>query len=78
VTPGRGHAWSVAVAALDSAVAGAGLVVLSVVPLGEVPTAAARWFWIAGIGALAGAIGGVMIGLWVSYGSRGSHDARAR
>jgi hypothetical protein len=66
----RGHARAVAVAALDAAIAGAGLVLLAIVPLGEVPSSLGHWLWISGLGAVAGALGGAVIGLWVSYGSR--------
>ena len=70
VQSGRGQAGAVAVAALDAAVCGVGLVLLAVVPVGEVPGSLDHWLWIIGVGAAAGALGGVVIGLWVSYGSR--------
>jgi len=70
VAPNRGQARAVAVAALDAAVCGAGLVLLGIVPLGEVPSGLDRWLWIIGVGAAAGALSGAVIGLWVSYGSR--------
>ena len=70
VEPGRRQSRAVAIAALDAAICGAGLVLLGVVPLGEVPGSLDHWLWITGVGAAAGALGGVVIGLWVSYGSR--------
>ncbi|HUS65454.1 MAG TPA: hypothetical protein VMZ28_12970 [Kofleriaceae bacterium] len=70
VAPRRGGTgWSILVAAAACTVIGAGVVILSVVPLGEVPTARDRWLWITGFGGGAGLVCGIMIGLWVSYGS---------
>jgi hypothetical protein len=69
VARGRGRKWSVFGAVLHTAVTGAGLVILTLVPLGEVPAGRDRWLWILGLGAAAGAIGGLVIGLWVSQGS---------
>ncbi|HEU5057832.1 MAG TPA: hypothetical protein VFU21_14975 [Kofleriaceae bacterium] len=70
VQPGRGQSTAIAVAALNAAVCGAGLVLLGIVPLGEVPSSVGHWLWITGLGLAAGALGGVVIGLWVSYDSR--------
>ncbi|HLU66077.1 MAG TPA: hypothetical protein VKZ63_07365, partial [Kofleriaceae bacterium] len=70
VAPRRGPTWSVLAGASSGAVLGAGLVLLTVVPLGEVPSGLDRWLWITGLGAAAGALGGLVIGLWVSYGHR--------
>lgn len=70
VAPRRGGTgWSILVSAAACTVIGAGVVILSVVPLGEVPTTSERWLWITGFGGGAGLMCGIMIGLWVSYGS---------
>ena len=56
-----------ALAMAQTAVAGAGLAFLSLVPLGDVPSAVERWLTVAAGGAAAGAIAGLMIGLWCSH-----------
>jgi hypothetical protein len=70
VAPRRGGTgWSILVSALATGVVGAGVVILSVVPLGEVPVTLERWLWMIGFGGGAGLVVGIVIGLWVSYGS---------
>lgn len=71
VRPGErgGPAACTRVATIDSALTGVGLVLLTVVPLGEVPTEVGTWVWIIVLGAATGALGGFVLGLWVGYGS---------
>ncbi|HWM88543.1 MAG TPA: hypothetical protein VNO33_21960 [Kofleriaceae bacterium] len=74
VRPARGGpSASMRVAAIYSAITAVGLVLLTVVPLGEVPTEIGRWLWIIAIGGAAGALGGVVLGMWIGYGSRLEH-----
>lgn len=72
VRPGArgGPAASTRVATIDTALTGIGLVLLTVVPLGEVPTEVGTWVWIIVLGASTGALGGFVLGLWIGYGSR--------
>lgn len=72
VSPGKrgGPAGAIRVAVIHTAVAEIGFIILSVVPLGEVPTATDHWAWIITAGVLAGAVGGFALGLWVRYGTR--------
>jgi hypothetical protein len=72
VRPGKrgGPGGAIRVAVLLTAIASIGLVVLGAVPLGAVPTDLHAWLWIAGGGAVAGAMGGALLGVWVRYGSR--------
>ncbi len=72
VRPGErgGPAASTRVATIDTALTGIGLVLLTVVPLGEVPTEVGTWVWIVVLGASTGALGGFVLGLWIGYGSR--------
>ncbi len=71
VRPGErgGPAASTRVATIDAALTGIGLVLLTVVPLGEVPIEVGTWVWIIVLGASTGALGGFVLGLWMSYGS---------
>jgi hypothetical protein len=71
VRPGErgGPAACTRVAMIDTALTGIGLVLLTVVPLGEVPTEVGTWVWIIVLGASTGALGGFVLGLWVGYGS---------
>ena len=72
VRPGDrgGPSASTRVSTLYAALTTVGLVLLSVVPLGAVPTAVGTWIWIIALGGLTGALGGFVLGLWVGYGSR--------
>ena len=72
VRPGErgGPAACTRVATIDTALTGIGLVLLTVVPLGEVPTEVGTWVWIIVLGAATGALGGFVLGLWIGYGSR--------
>ncbi|HKE17119.1 MAG TPA: hypothetical protein VKB80_19730 [Kofleriaceae bacterium] len=72
VRPGErgGPSASTRVSAIYTAFTAVGLVLLTVVPLGEVPTALGTWLWIVALGGATGALGGFVLGLWVAYGSR--------
>jgi hypothetical protein len=72
VKPGDGDRTSACtrVAAIYTALTTVGLVLLTVVPLGEVPTEVGTWLWIVAIGGVTGALGGFVLGVWIGYGSR--------
>jgi hypothetical protein len=61
--------------ALGFAAACVGLTLLVAVPIGGLPPSPVRWLWLAPPGAVAGAVVGVLIGLWA--GSRGTADVQA-
>ena len=62
-------------AVVQTAIAMIGLVLLTVVPLGEVPTSVGHWLWIALVGGSCGALAGFVLGLWIRYGSTTSPHA---
>ncbi len=68
--PRGGAAAGIRVAVVQTALATFGLVVLTVVPLGEVPTTLGHWVLIVLVGASCGAMAGFVLGLWIRYGSR--------
>ena len=72
VRPGErgGPSASTRVSAIYTAFTAVGLVLLTVVPLGEVPTGLGTWLWIVALGGATGALGGFVLGVWVAYGSR--------
>jgi hypothetical protein len=65
----RGRKRAVYQAARAHAVAGMGLMVIAVIPHGQLPAAPADWAWIAAAGLLPGALCGAVIGLACSSAS---------
>jgi hypothetical protein len=65
-----GPAACTRVAAIYTALTSVGLVLLTVVPMGEVPIDIATWLWIVALGGSTGALGGFVLGLWVAYAPR--------
>jgi hypothetical protein len=65
-----GPAACTRVAAIYTALTNIGLVLLTVVPMGEVPIDVATWLWIVALGGSTGALGGFVLGLWVAYAPR--------
>jgi hypothetical protein len=63
--PDRRVRAAIRAAAPPLAAAGAGLVVLTVVPLGALPPDASAWFATGGVGIVVGATCGAILGLWI-------------
>jgi hypothetical protein len=70
--PQRPVAAAIFAAVLPFAAVGAGLAILTIVPLGAIPATPADWAMTAGAGAVAGIVAGAILGMWI--GTSPQHD----